>query len=331
MIFIRVDLPAPFSPTRPWISPARSTKSTSRRAATPPKDFEMPLIASRAGVSPDAAEDASDIAAIWPSDQEVILHPQHAGRIVLGHHRTVGDDVLGNAGPRLLAAGDGGHAGNDRAAMDAARRIADRRVHAAILDGIDRRRHGVDAADQDVGAVVRLHHVVGGERHVVVVEERGVDLRILSEIGLPQARDLGDVPVGRLAVEHLDAGILLHHPVEAACAALRPGVAERALGHDHLALAASLVTSACVTAEPMNSLSGARKACTLIFSSGAISVSMSITGMPASIIFCTGWVSVPMPNAWIATKSHFCDAMLSIAARCLTASSWPSNQVTSTL
>ena len=33
----------------------------------------------------------------------------------------------------------------------------------------------------------------------------------------------------------------------------------------------------------------------------------------------------------MATKSHFCEAMLSIAARCLTASSWPSNQVTSTL
>src|SRR5215831_8029612 len=58
---------------------------------------------------------------------------------------------------------------------------------------------------------------------------------------------------------------------------------------------------------------------------------MSITGVPPSIIFCTGWVSVPMPKAWIATKSHFCEAMLSIAARCLTASSWPSNQVTSTL
>ena len=58
---------------------------------------------------------------------------------------------------------------------------------------------------------------------------------------------------------------------------------------------------------------------------------MSMTGMPASIIFCTGWVSVPMPKAWMATKSHFCEAMLSIAARCLTASSWPSNQVTSTL
>src|SRR5271169_5325781 len=33
----------------------------------------------------------------------------------------------------------------------------------------------------------------------------------------------------------------------------------------------------------------------------------------------------------MAAKSHFCEAMLSMAARCLTASSSPSNQVTSTL
>ena len=39
---------------------------------------------------------------------------------------------------------------------------------------------------------------------------------------------------------------------------------------------------------------------------------MSMTGMPASIIFCTGAVRVPIPKAWMATKSHFCDAMLSI-------------------
>src|SRR5579883_2745693 len=49
MIFIRVDLPAPFSPTRPWISPALSAKSTARRACTPPKDFEMPESSSSAG------------------------------------------------------------------------------------------------------------------------------------------------------------------------------------------------------------------------------------------------------------------------------------------
>src|SRR5258707_22321 len=85
-----------------------------------------------------------------------------------------------------------------------------------------------------------------------------------------------------------------------------------------VALPALALASAWVTEAPMNSLSGARKEWTLICSSGAISVSMSMTGMPASIIFWTGWVRVPMPNAWMATKSHFCDAMLSMLARCLT-------------
>ena len=60
-------------------------------------------------------------------------------------------------------------------------------------------------------------------------------------------------------------------------------------------------------------------------------MSMSITGVPASIIRFTGSVSVPMPKAWMATKSHFCEAMLSMAARCLGALSSPSNQVTWTL
>ena len=40
------------------------------------------------------------------SDQEVILHPLHPGGVGLGHDRTVGDDVLGNALSALLAADD---------------------------------------------------------------------------------------------------------------------------------------------------------------------------------------------------------------------------------
>jgi hypothetical protein len=49
MIFISVLLPAPFSPTRPWISPTFSEKSTARRACTPPNDLEMPESSSSAG------------------------------------------------------------------------------------------------------------------------------------------------------------------------------------------------------------------------------------------------------------------------------------------
>ncbi len=42
MIFISVLLPAPFSPTSPWISPSRSVKSTPWSASTPPKALPMP-------------------------------------------------------------------------------------------------------------------------------------------------------------------------------------------------------------------------------------------------------------------------------------------------
>src|SRR6185503_5125057 len=151
MIFISVLLPAPFSPTRPWISPGRSAKSTPRSASTPPKVLPIPF-SSRRGVEPSA---------MAGSDQEVILHPLHARRIGLGHDGAVGHHALGNALSTLFAADDGRDTRDDRAAMDAAGGIADGGEHPAFADRLDRRRHGIDPADQDVGAVVRLHDVGG--------------------------------------------------------------------------------------------------------------------------------------------------------------------------
>ena len=76
MIFIMVDLPAPFSPTSPWISPSLSEKSTSRSAWTPPKDFDTPIISSRARrasrPSPRASRILGDLAQLSvnaPADQ----------------------------------------------------------------------------------------------------------------------------------------------------------------------------------------------------------------------------------------------------------------------
>ena len=65
-----------------------------------------------------------------------------------------------------------------------------RTEHAALAHRLDRWRHGVYPTDENVGAVVRLHDVVGGKRHVVIVEESRVDLRVFGEIGLPQPRRL---------------------------------------------------------------------------------------------------------------------------------------------
>src|SRR4051794_25553158 len=41
-ILIRVDLPEPFSPRRPWTSPGSTSRSTPRSACVPPKAFERP-------------------------------------------------------------------------------------------------------------------------------------------------------------------------------------------------------------------------------------------------------------------------------------------------
>src|SRR5436309_82444 len=45
--FISVDLPAPFSPTRAWTSPRRSTRLTPRSACVGPKCLWMPTIVRR--------------------------------------------------------------------------------------------------------------------------------------------------------------------------------------------------------------------------------------------------------------------------------------------
>src|SRR5215470_4350242 len=42
MILIRVDLPAPFSPSTAWIRPARTVRSAPAKACTPPYRFETP-------------------------------------------------------------------------------------------------------------------------------------------------------------------------------------------------------------------------------------------------------------------------------------------------
>src|SRR5262249_16406786 len=132
MIFISVLLPAPFSPTRPWISPGESAKSTPRSASTPPKVLLIPS-SSRMG---------EELAGTGGSIQAVIFHPLHAGRIRLGHHGAVGDDALRNALSAFFARDHGRDARNNSAAMDAAGGIADRGKHATLANGLDRRRHG---------------------------------------------------------------------------------------------------------------------------------------------------------------------------------------------
>ena len=58
-MFMSVDLPAPFSPSSAWTSPARRSKSTSSLATMPGKRLTMPRISTARVWSFMAGDDAS--------------------------------------------------------------------------------------------------------------------------------------------------------------------------------------------------------------------------------------------------------------------------------
>ena len=55
MIFVSVDLPAPFSPTSPWTSPARKASETSASAWTGPKRLLTPCTDTTGAAAPVAS------------------------------------------------------------------------------------------------------------------------------------------------------------------------------------------------------------------------------------------------------------------------------------
>ena len=95
--------------------------------------------------------------------------------------------ALEAAGVRRLcpAEGKGFEARDDRSAVNAAGGLADGCEHPAVADRLDCRRHSVNAANEDLRTIMRLHDVVGSERHVIIVEEGRIDLRVFGEVGLP--------------------------------------------------------------------------------------------------------------------------------------------------
>src|SRR3954451_16801658 len=67
-MFINVDLPAPFSPSRPWISPRRSWRSTASLAVSAPKRLVMPRSSRASSAAPDASGGVTMCARVrrWP-------------------------------------------------------------------------------------------------------------------------------------------------------------------------------------------------------------------------------------------------------------------------
>src|SRR3984957_11538780 len=94
-----VDLPAPFSPNRPWISPGRTSKLTPFKARTPGKLLEIPSSLSMLNQLASAMEIHDPRRSVSRSVREVDLE---RGGIVSRSHssryqhivRTIGNDVL---------------------------------------------------------------------------------------------------------------------------------------------------------------------------------------------------------------------------------------------
>src|SRR5215475_8961665 len=95
-MLISVDLPAPFSPTMPWIEPRATDTLTARFACTGPKRLSM-LMSSTAGAPPVAG------AGLWPAPATFGPAPGDDGmpglragvvRRVVVHLDLAGDDVL---------------------------------------------------------------------------------------------------------------------------------------------------------------------------------------------------------------------------------------------
>src|SRR5213594_528821 len=75
---ISVDLPAPFSPTRAWTSPASTSSETSCSARTPGKDLEILLI-SRSGLTVDD---------MCPQSHSTLQDDVRVGGLLAGTHDT---------------------------------------------------------------------------------------------------------------------------------------------------------------------------------------------------------------------------------------------------
>src|SRR4051794_3608974 len=218
---IKVDLPAPFSPTSACTSPAWSSSETPSSAVTPAKCFVMPTAARAASCGDRSVGGGSLTAEVrrpagaagadtrCPGPQEV-----SASRFLI---RSVGVFQLGlGIVGRVLAVGDDRDRRDAGAAVEVLERLERERTEARVgLDdtgdpSVDDPLHGtlgaVDRDDLHVsgGIAGRLQGGDGAERHLVVVGVDGVDVGIVGD------QLFGD----RLAHRALVVGGLLSHDLD---------------------------------------------------------------------------------------------------------------------
>src|SRR5918999_1974365 len=170
--FISVDLPAPFSPTTAWISPASQSRLTPCSTSTPRKLLRMSRICSSGAIASD-------------------LHP--AARVGGGEHGVddagaagaVGEQwqaVGRRAGDRVVAVGD-----EQVEAVEVALRGAGRRERGPRGVGGERRRVAVDGLDGVAAAEPERLRLLLLEAHAGF-GARDLDVQVV----LASRRDLAD-------------------------------------------------------------------------------------------------------------------------------------------
>src|SRR5437879_6855560 len=215
---MRVDLPAPFSPTRAWTSPARSSKRQSRRACTPGKSLEMASISTRrpptASATPDppAEERGRRARATAPS-----LFFARSFSLLVQEWRDVGCvdvrlvvvlearvDVL----VELLAL-DRLERRLDALEADADRVLRDRPGLGAAADRVQLLLARVVADHDDLAGLARfLHAVQHADRGALVRAEHALEVRVRLQDGLREVGRLELVAAAVLRGDDLDVLIL---------------------------------------------------------------------------------------------------------------------------
>src|SRR6267142_7046747 len=216
MIFISVDLPAPFSPINACTVPACSRKPTWSSATTPGNALTMPAISSNGVATALDAACASSIVAA--SDMRCA---ERRGASLAKHRAaeaSVLAGVLAEIGRRNQFERDVDEL-LDRLLLD----HLDRRVHCAraLTGAVLEHRHleiarlhrckriggGVDARDHEIGRPLLrgLERVDGADRHLVVVGDDRVELQAGRQPVGDDVLALRARPLAFTLVEDLDA------------------------------------------------------------------------------------------------------------------------------
>src|SRR5205085_5007404 len=103
---ISVDLPAPFSPSSAWISPARSVKSTSCNARTAPKLLLIPRTSSREAAGSGPFSMANSLPPAPADDADTQLIRSRSGFEGVPDHKKRSGDALASVTEALLAVVD---------------------------------------------------------------------------------------------------------------------------------------------------------------------------------------------------------------------------------